>query len=132
MEPQLSAWSPDGFRHAAAAVGVSIMTVEWIKSIVDFFTDNTVHFIVYNSCGFILLCLCLWFGKNMLHKKSMWFINGALIASLFMIWYASQYTIDERALPPIYTVELIIVLWLCNVIRKYENPQQLVELVRPR
>ena len=41
----LGAWSPDGFRYAAMAVAVSIVLVEWIKSIVDFFTDNTIHFI---------------------------------------------------------------------------------------
>ena len=128
----LAAWSPEGFRYAASAVAVSIVSVEWIKSIVDFFTDDTVHFIVYNVTGFIILTCCLWFGRKTIHKKSMWFINGALIASLFMLWYASQFPVDEKILPPTYTVELIVVLFVCNRLRLYENPQRLVELTRAR
>jgi len=127
---ELDAWSPQGFRFASMAVGISIIGVEWVRSIVDLFGDP-VHFIAYNSIGFLLLCGSLWFGRKTVHHKTMWFLNGTLIASLFLLWYGSQFTIDEHILPAIYSLEITAFICLCNKLRTYENPQQMVELAQP-
>jgi len=129
----LSAWSPNGFRFFCMAVAISVLTVESIKSIVDLVPGQLINFVVYNAYGFICFNVCLFFGRRLHSRKSMWFINGFLCSAVFMLWYASSFdTGNNNVLPAIYVVELIVTLVTSNAVRQYEHPRSFENLAKFR
>jgi len=129
----LTAWSPDGFRFFCMSVALSVLTVESIKSVVDLFPGEVVNFVVYNSYGFICFNLCLYFGRKIYSRKTMWLINGVLCSSVFMLWYASLFDMgDQDLLPAVYFVELLVTLLISNIVRKYEHPRKYEDLAKFR
>jgi hypothetical protein len=129
----LGAWSPNGFRFFCMSVAISVLTVETIKSIVDLVPGTLVNFVVYNTYGFICFNLCLYFGRKIYSMKSMWFINGFLCSSVFMLWYASRFDMGENdVLPAVYGVELVVTLLVSNCVRRYEHPKHYEDLAKFR
>lgn len=129
----LTAWSPDGFRFFCMSVALSVLTVEAIKSIVDLFPGELVNFVVYNAYGFVCFNLCLYFGRKIYSRKTMWLINGVLCSSVFMLWYASLFDMgDQTLLPAVYFVELLVTLLVSNNVRKYEHPKKYEDLAKFR
>lgn len=129
----LSAWSPDGFRFFCAAIALSILIVELIKSIVDLVPGEIVNFIVYNVYGFVVFNTCLYCGRTVYHRKIIWFINGLLTSSVFMLWYASLFeTGRAEVLPAVYAVELGCTACILFKVRHYEHPKQYEDLAKFR
>ena len=63
----------------------------------------------------------------------MWFINGFLCSSVFMLWYASRFDMgDQDLLPVVYGVELVVTLCVSNCVRKYEHPKHYEDLAKFR
>jgi hypothetical protein len=129
----LTAWSPNGFRFFCMSAAVSVLTVETIKSIVDLVPGELVNFVVYNTYGFICFNVCLYLGRKIYSMKFMWFINGFLCSSVFMLWYASLFDMgDQDLLPVVYGVELVVTLCVSNCVRKYEHPRHYEDLAKFR
>lgn len=129
----LSAWSPDGFRFFCMSVALSVLTVETIKSVVDLVPGEVVNFIVYNGYGFICFNACLFFGRKLYSRKTMWMINGVLCSSVFLLWYASLFNMGHQTLLPVlYVCELLVTLIISNIVRQYEHPQKYEDLAKFR
>ena len=115
------------------SAAVSVLTVETIKSIVDLVPGELVNFVVYNTYGFICFNVCLYLGRKIYSMKFMWFINGFLCSSVFMLWYASLFDMgDQDLLPVVYGVELVVTLCVSNCVRKYEHPRHYEDLAKFR
>jgi len=99
---------------------------------VDLIPGEMVNFIVYNAYGFICFVICLWCGRTIRSRKTMWFVNGFMTSSVFMLWYATQFYVEMWIYPVVYFVELIVVLLISNRVRTYENPKTFVELAQLR
>lgn len=129
---ELSAWSPNGFRFFCMSSAMSILLVEILKGCVDLIPGEMVNFVVYNVYGFVCFCTCLWCGRTIKSRKTMWFVNGFMTSSVFMLWYATQFYVDQWIYPVVYFVELLVVLLISNKVRTYEHPDSFVELSKLR
>lgn len=129
---KMDAWSPEGYRHFCLALSISILIAETIESVVDLFPGNQINFAVYNAWGFLVLNLSVILGKKLTSKKSHWFVNGFLTSAVFLLACAAFFAEQHWAYVVVYSVELVITMFVANHIRKYESPQKFVELSKMR
>jgi len=128
----MDAWSPEGYRHFALAVSISILLAELLESIVDLFPGNRINFITYNAWGFICLNTSVILGRKLVSRKNMWFLNGFLTSAVILLACAALFADPHWAYIIVYGTELVITVLVANHIRKFEPPKQFIELAKLR
>lgn len=128
----MDAWSPEGYRHFALAVSISILLAELMESVVDLFPGKTVNFITYNAWGFLCLNVSVLLGKKLQSRKNMWFLNGFITSAVILLGCAALFAEPHWAYVVIYSVELLFTVMVANYIRTYEAPEQFLELSKLR
>jgi CHASE2 domain-containing sensor protein len=128
----MDAWSPEGYRHFALAISISILLAELMESVVDLFPGKAVNFVTYNAWGFICLNVSVMVGKSLNSRKNMWFLNGFITSAVILLACAALFAESHWVYTVVYSVELLITVLIANHIRKYEPPKPFIELAKLR
>ena len=128
----MDAWSPEGYRHFALALSISILLAELMESIVDLFPGKQINFITYNAWGFICLNISVILGKTLVSRKNMWFLNGFITSTVILLACAALFADPHWAYTIVYAAELIITILVANHIRTFQPPKQFIELAKLR
>lgn len=128
----MDAWSPEGYRHFALAISISILLAELLESVVDLFPGKTVNFVTYNAWGFLCLNVSVLLGKRLRSRKSMWFLNGFITSAVILLGCAALFAEPHWGYVVVYSVELLLTIVVANHIRSYEAPKPFIELAKMR
>ena len=129
----LSFVSPNGFRFFSVMVMVSILIIALVNSICNILPEGMelLRFSVINLFGFSLFILSIHRGKEIRTPKKIWFNNAFITSGITLILYANTVlsgAIHTYVLPIFYLVEIIIVLYIGNKLRRETDYQMFQEM----
>ncbi len=129
----LSFVSPNGFRFFSVMVMVSILIIALVNSICNILPEGMelLRFSVINLFGFSLFILSIHRGKEIRNPKKIWFNNAFITSGITLILYANTVlsgAIHTYVLPIFYLVEIIIVLYIGNKLRRETDYQMFQEM----
>ena len=129
----LSFVSPNGFRFFSVMVMVSILILALVNSICNILPEGMelLRFSVINLFGFSLFILSIHRGKEIRNPKKIWFNNAFITSGITLILYANTVlsgAIHTYVLPIFYLVEIIIVLYIGNKLRRETDYQMFQEM----
>ena len=129
----LSFVSPNGFRFFSVMVMVSILIIALVNSICNILPEGMelLRFSVINLFGFSLFILSIHRGKEIRNPKKIWFNNAFITSGITLILYANTVlsgAIHTYVLPVFYLVEIIIVLYIGNKLRRETDYQMFQEM----
>ena len=129
----LSFVSPNGVRCFSVMVMVSILIIAPVNSICNILPEGMelLRFSVINLFGFSLFILSIHRGKEIRNPKKIWFNNAFITSGITLILYANTVlsgAIHTYVLPIFYLVEIIIVLYIGNKLRRETDYQMFQEM----
>ena len=129
----LSFVSPNGFRFFSVMVMVSILIIALVNSICNILPEGMelLRFSVINLFGFSLFILSIHRGKEIRNPKKIWFNNAFITSGITLILYANTVlsgAIHTYVLPIFYLVEITIVLYIGNKLRRGTDYQMFQEM----
>lgn len=129
----LSFVSPNGFRFFSVMVMVSILIIALVNSICNILPEGMelLRFSVINLFGFSLFILSIHRGKEIRNPKKIWFNNAFITSGITLILYANTVlsgAIHTYVLPIFYLVEITIVLYIGNKLRRETDYQMFQEM----
>jgi hypothetical protein len=129
----LSFVSPNGFRFFSVMVMVSVLIIALVNSICNILPEGMelLRFSVINLFGFSLFIFSIHRGKEIRNPKKIWFNNAFITSGITLILYANTVlsgAIHTYVLPIFYLVEIIIVLYIGNKLRRETDYQMFQEM----
>ena len=129
----LSFVTPNGFRFFSVMVMVSILIIALVNSICNTLPEGMelLRFSVINLFGFSLFIFSIHKGKVIRNPKKIWFNNAFITSGITLILYANTVlsgAIHTYILPIFYLVEIIIVLYIGNKLRRETDYQMFQEM----
>jgi hypothetical protein len=129
----LSFVTPNGFRFFSVMVMVSVLIIALVNSICNILPEGMelLRFSVINLFGFSLFIFSIHRGKEIRNPKKIWFNNAFITSGITLILYANTVlsgAIHTYVLPIFYLVEIIIVLYIGNKLRRETDYQMFQEM----
>ena len=129
----LSFVTPNGFRFFSVMVMLSILIIALVNSICNTLPEGMelLRFSVINLFGFSLFIFSIHKGKVIRNPKKIWFNNAFITSGITLILYANTVlsgAIHTYILPIFYLVEIIIVLYIGNKLRRETDYQMFQEM----
>ena len=131
--------SPNGFRFFSVMIMISILIIALVNSIGNILPEGMelLRFSIINLSGFLLFSFSIYRGKNIRNPKKVWFNNSFISSGIALILYAN--TVLSRAihtyiLPIFYAVEILVVIYIGNNLRKetdYQRFQEMTDFSNP-
>ena len=125
--------SPNGFRFFSVMIMISILIIALVNSIGNILPEGMelLRFSIINLSGFLLFSFSIYRGKNIRNPKKVWFNNSFISSGIALILYANTVlsgAIHTYILPIFYTVEILVVIYIGNKLRKETDYQRFQEM----
>lgn len=125
--------SPNGFRFFSVMIMISILIIALVNSIGNILPEGMelLRFSIINLSGFLLFSFSIYRGKNIINPKKVWFNNSFISSGIALILYANTVlsgAIHTYILPIFYAVEILVVIYIGNNLRKETDYQRFQEM----
>ena len=125
--------SPNGFRFFSVMIMISILIIALVNSIGNILPEGMelLPFSIINLSGFLLFSFSIYRGKNIRNPKKVWFNNSFISSGIALILYANTVlsgAIHTYILPIFYAVEILVVIYIGNKLRKETDYQRFQEM----